>query len=371
MRPFNVDISGEALSDLERRLRATRWTEGPLAEEESYGATVSFTHRLCDHWLERFDWRALEARINAQPNFLVEIDSLSLHLIHRRSSRPDAIPLLLLHGWPTSVLEFLHLCDELAEPEGDAPAFHVVLPSLPGYGFSQTRAGISPRKIAELFGELMQRLGYERYIVQGGNWGSSIGTQMARALPERVIGLHLNAVNGSPPPEGTASLSEGDRAIAETYATVLSYPHFNLLVQTPLSVAHAFNDSPAGLAAWFGERLIGWADPRLPDNPGLDWIIGTIALYWLTGTSASSAMLYREAALDPLQERYVTVPTGVAHFAAETVMIPRPWAERHYNIVRWTRHDYGGHYPAIEVPGPFTEDVRSFANALCSGEKAD
>jgi microsomal epoxide hydrolase len=373
LRAFATNIDERALADLSHRLAATRWIEDITGGATGYGASLPFVRNLCEYWLSTFDWRTVEARVNRQPQFLIEIDGLAIHAIHRRSPRSDAIPLLLIHGWPSSFLEFLDVCDALAEPEGEAPAFHVVVPSLPGYGFSTTRPGVSPRRIAGLFAELMSRLGHRRFIVQGGNWGSSIGTEMAREFPERVLGLHLNAVNGSPPPADAAIvLSAEDQRLADVYATLLAYPHFNLVAQAPLSIAHALNDSPAGLAAWIGERLHDWADLEMPGNPGLspDWMLATIALYWFTGTAGSSAMLYREAVLDPVAERFVTVPTAVAHFARETVIIPRPWAERHYNILRWTRYPRGGHYAAIEVPNLFVEDVRSFASMLCDKWKS-
>lgn len=371
MRAFSVQIDDAALADVARRLAATRWLDAGV-DLPGAGASLAFARELAGHWRHRFDWRAVEARINRLPNGIVEVDGLAIHAIHRPSSRPDAVPLLLIHGWPSSFLEFIEVCDALAEPEGDAPAFHVVIPSLPGYGFSSTRPDISPRRIADIFAELMTRLGHRSFIVQGGNWGSSIGTEMARMCPERVIGLHLNSLNGSPPPaEAKVVLSDEEQAIAEVYGGLLAYPHFNLLTRAPLSVAHALNDSPAGLAAWIGEKLYDWADTGLPGNPGLalDWMVATAALYWFTGTAASSQALYRQAMLDPAPERFVTVPTAVAHFARETVMIPRPWAERHYAIARWTRYDRGGHYAAIEVPDLFVGDLRAFASMLC--EAAD
>jgi epoxide hydrolase len=366
VQPFELRIGDDELADLERRLRATRWLDDSRTGGPASGIAKEFVQRHCDWWLGHFDWRTLEARINRQPNFLVEIDGLRLHCIHRRSSRADAVPLMLIHGWPTSFLEFLGLCDALAEPEGDGPAFHVVVPSLPGYGFSETRPGTSPRRIATLFAELMNRLGHQRYIVQGGNWGSAIGTEMARDHPDRVIGLHLNSLNGRPPPGETPPLSPDDQALADIYTTLLGAPHFNLVSQTPLSIAHALNDSPAGLLAWVGEKLHDWADTALPANPGLssEWIVSTCALYWLTGTSATAASLYREAVLDPAPERRVAVPTGIAHFAKELVIAPRAWVEPVYNIVRWRRYARGGHYPAVEVPELFLDEIRQFAASL-------
>ncbi len=384
---MRVEVAEAALEDLRRRLRASRWIGDAVRNEAGYGASLDFVQGLCARWLDGFDWRAVEARINALPGWLTEVDGLDLHFIHRPSPRPGAIPLLLLHGWPSSVLEFLDVCAPLAEPvEGGpaagVPAFHVVIPSLPGYGFSRTRPGVSPRRIAGMFAQLMTRLGHDRFLIQGGNWGSAIGTEMAREWPERVIGLHLNAVNGSPPPAGAAmalspagtamALSPADQALAERYSRLLAFPHFNLLAQAPLSVAHALNDSPAGLAGWIGEKLRDWADTEMPGNPGLapDWMLATIALYWLTGTIGSSSALYLEAVRDPVPERYVAVPTAVAHFAAELVMMPRPWAERHYNIVRWTRYPRGGHYAAIETPDEFVADLRGFAQHLSGSGKA-
>jgi microsomal epoxide hydrolase len=187
-----------------------------------------------------------------------------------------------------------------------------------------------------------------------------------------VIGLHLNSVNGSPPPpEAGVVLSPQDQALADIYVTLLSHPHFNMVSQTPFTPAHALNDSPAGLAAWVGEKLLIWADREMADNPGLspEWMVGTVALYWFTGTAGAAHMLYREAVNDPVPERFVTVPTAVAHFARELVMVPRPWAERHYNIARWNDYGHGGHFAAIEVPELFLAELRSFAGMLCgSGE---
>jgi len=365
MQPFEVRIGDDALKDVERRLLATRWLDERQSGSAGNGIETDLVRRHCAYWVEQFDWRALEARINRQPNFLVDVDGLRIHCIHRRSSRADAVPLMLIHGWPTSFLEFLDICDALAEPEGDAPPFHVIVPSLPGYGFSETRPGTSPSRIATLFAELMSRLGHDRYLVQGGNWGSSIGTEMARDHPDRVIGLHLNSLNGRPPGE-PVQLSPEDQALADVYGTLLSAPHFNVLSQTPLSIAHALNDSPAGLLAWHGEKLHDWADTALPGNPGLssEWIVSSAALYWFTQSSATAAGLYREAVLDPVPERYVGVPTGIVHFAKELVMAPRAWAEPHYNIVRWQRYEHGGHYPAVEVPELFLDEIRQFAASL-------
>ena len=355
-----------AVTDLQRRLDATRWLSGNTASCEACGAPLPFVRELCAHWRDRFDWNAFEQAIRGREQRMVPTSAVPVHAMTEVSPHARAVPLLMLHGWPSAFLEFAGVASRLAQPDGGGPAFHVVAPSLPGYGFSPHMPGLSPRRIAALMLEMMDALGHERFLIQGGNWGSSIGTEMARQAPGRVIGLHLNTVNGSAPATNRPALSPGDQAIADTYATLSSWPHFNLLAQTPLSIAHALNDSPAGLMAWLGERLHGWSDPGLSENPGRspEWICTVASLYWLTGTAASSAMLYRDAVRDPAPERYVMVPTAVAHYAAEPVMIPRPWAQRHYNVVRWERYTSGGHFPAIEVPDLFIEDLRAFACLL-------
>ncbi|KHK92748.1 hypothetical protein LK12_07460 [Novosphingobium malaysiense] len=362
-------LESAAVEDLRRRLDATRWLPSAAAQVAGAGASLQFVQDLCGHWRDRFDWPAFEQAIRSRQQVLVPTSGNPIHAMMRSSAHYRAVPLLLLHGWPSAFLEFAGVADRLAEPGDGMPAFHVVVPSLPGYGFSPFAPGLSPRRIATLMLEMMRALGHERFLVQGGNWGSSIATEMARQAPDRLIGLHLNTVNGSAPTADAPALSADDQAIADTYATLLGWPHFNLLAQAPVSIAHALNDSPAGLAAWIGERLHDWSDRAIPDNPARDpeWICRVVSLYWLTGTAASSAMLYREAVQDPAPERYVSVPTAVAHYAAEPVMIPRPWAERHYNVVRWERFGSGGHFPAIEVPGLFVEDLRAFASQLGAG----
>ena len=367
MTPFRVAVPDAELAAVQSRLAATRGFDDVFADDWALGAPCSFVAGLVDHWRSRFDWRALEARINRQPQVVVPVDGLDLHVLHRLSSRPDATPLLLIHGWPSSFLEFLDVIDTLSEPPAGQPAVHVVCPSLPGSGFSTTRRGTSPGRIAALFAELMARLGHGRYLVQGGNWGSLIGTLMAGAHPDRVIGLHLNSINGMPPPGTTLdALSPEDRALAEAYLNLQGFPHFAVLSRTPASLTHALNDSPAGLAAWVGEKLRDWADLALPGNPGLapDWLVGTVALTWFTRSIGSSSLLYREMVDDPVAPPRVTVPTAVALFRAEMVKVPRPWAEHGYAIARWTHYDRGGHFAAIEVPDLFVADLRAFAAQL-------
>lgn len=364
IQPFKVDIPQAALDDLAARLRNTRWMEDVVGGDPAYGASIPFVKGLCDHWLNRFDWRALEARINAHPNILVEVDGLTVHAIHQPSSRPDAIPLILMHGWPSSILEFLDIIPTLAEPPAGEPAFHVVVASLPGNTWSTVRPGTTVPDIARQMAGMMARLGYDRFMIQGGNWGSPIGVEIARQFPERVIGLHVNSINGSPPPEG-ANLELTDeeaRWIKRPRATAV--PHFAVLSTQPFTVSHAFNDSPAGLAAWVGEKLRDWADNRHGPGVSNDWMVGTIALFWLTGTIGSSSMLYYEHVHHGWPESYVAPPTAMVVFSEEFVRIPRSWAARHHNIVRWTLCDRGGHFPATEVPELFAADLRAFARQI-------
>lgn len=364
IQPFKVAIPQSALDDVAGRLRTTRWMEDVVGGDPRYGASTAFVKGLCDHWLDHFDWRALEARINAEPNVLVEVDGLTIHAIHRRSSRDDAIPLILMHGWPSSFLEFLDIIPTLAEPPANQPAFHVVVASLPGNAWSTVRPDVTVQQTAKLMAGLMDKLGYDRFLVQGGNWGSPIGTEMARQFPERVIGLHVNSINGSPPPDGeiVALTEEEAQWIKRPHATAV--PHFAVLSQQPFTVSHAFNDSPAGLAAWVGEKLRDWVDNRHGPGVSPDWVVGTIALFWFTGTIGSSSLLYYELVHRGWPESYVGVPTAMVVFSEEFVRIPQAWAARHYNIVRWTLVDRGGHFPATEVPELFAADLRAFASQV-------
>jgi epoxide hydrolase len=274
---------------------------------------------------------------------------------------------MLIHGWPSSFLEFLDLYEPLSEPPAGQPAFHVVTPSIPGYGFSTTRRGITPARIAAMFVTLMDRLGYERFMVQGGDWGCLIGTEIARQFPDRAIGLHLNCVNGSAPPDrDKIPLTAEEQSWVADHGSFVNSPHFSVQSQKPAGLAHGLQDSPVGLAAWIGEKLHDWCDNRRGQALSFDRMLQTIALYWFTGTIASSILLYYEAAHDWPQERFVTVPTAGAIFPAEIVKIPRAWAERVYNIVQWNVFDRGGHFAPAEVPDLIAEDLRRFATLLTS-----
>ncbi len=367
VQPFQVQVSDEALADLRRRLQATRWMDDVFAGDWQYGAPVPFVRALCDHWLGHFDWRTFEARLNREKHVTTKIDGMTIHAMMRRSPRPDAVPLMLLHGWPSSFLEFLDLYDALTDPPPGMPAFHVITPSLPGYGFSTTRRGLTPQAIAQAMVTLMQRLGYDRFMVQGGDWGSLFATQIARQHPECLIGLHLNLVTGALPENWQEySLTPKEQGWAESLGAHTSYPHMILQGRSPASLAHAQNDSPAGLAAWIGEKIHDWVDPEGLTEPLVpyDKLIPNIALYWLTQSAGSSALMYYDMGRVPWGGGYVEVPTAGAIFPKEVAKLPRVFAERLYNIVQWTAYPHGGHFPAIEHPGWLVDDLRRFAGGL-------
>lgn len=370
LQTFTAQIPDDAIADVKARLRNARYIEDTFGGWP-HGVTGPFVKALCEHWLHKFDWRALERRINGERNHICEIDKQAIHLLHKRSTRPDAIPLLLIHGWPGSFLEFLDVCAPLAEPSSSGPAFHVIIPSLPGYGFSgkPTRPGMNPQAIAKLFVGMMSELGYPRFIVQGGDWGSMIATDIARNFPDRCLGLHLNMVGGSPPENASSqTLSRDEQAwVADfkRFQTELS-GYFAIQSTKPATPAYALNDSPAGLAAWIGEKFYYWTDRRDNDQLTipLDKLIGNIALYWFTGTIGSSMRLYYEYVRAPAEEKFVTVPTGGAIFPKELVKLPKPWAEKRYNLVHWSVFDRGGHFAAMEAPDLFMGDIRKFASTL-------
>lgn len=369
VQPFEIHIPVAELTNVSARLAATREFDDVFGNDPRYGAPCSLVRSIREHWLNDFDWRAFEARVNRIPQITTEIDGLVLHALHRRSTRSDAVPLILLHGWPGSFIDFLDVIEPLTDPPPGEHAFHVIVPSLPGHGFSAMRRGITPRRVAEILIELMRRFGYERYMVQGGNWGSPIGAEMALRSPERVLGLHLNSINGAAPLDrDSLPLSAGERAwLAKPPPT--SLPHYLLFSRAPASFAYGLNDSPAGLIAFIGERLFDWSDHRGGVGLSLDFMVATVALYWFTRTSGSSALLYYEFDRDQAIEGYVMAPTAVALFPEEFVRIPRSWAERHFNIVQWNLFEQGGKFPAAEVGDIFVADVRCFAARVGSDAK--
>jgi pimeloyl-ACP methyl ester carboxylesterase len=356
IEPFAVSVPEATLADLRARLRAARW---PAGVGEDGGVPREAMREVVRYWLEEYDWGAQEWAMNRLPHFRTTLDGQRLHFLHLRSASPDAVPLLLLHGWPGSFVEMLGIVPLLA------PAFHVVVPSLPGYGFSDppTASGMSNARMAELFARLMTALGYERFGVQGGDWGAGIATWLAAKLPARLLGLHLNyipssyapAVEGPLTPDEEAFLREKARWLEEQGA----YGHIQR--NRPLTLAYGLSDSPLGLAAWIYEKFREWADPEC--LPALDAILTNVMVYWVTHTIGSSVRLYLESARTPLRfapgER-LAVPCAIARFPREAPFPPRAWIERVYDVRRWTEMPRGGHFAAMEVPELLAAEVTAF-----------
>ncbi|MFF0544683.1 epoxide hydrolase family protein [Nocardia thailandica] len=372
--PFRVDIPQSRLDDLADRLRRALWPDELPGVGDAYGVPAGRVRELTRYWLEEFDWRAVESELNAHPQFTTEIDGETIHFLHVRSSRPDATPVILTHGWPGSIVEYLDVIGPLTEPESPSdPAFHVVVPSLPGFGFSgPTRStGWNRYRTAKAWAELMARLGYERYGAIGNDGGSMISPEIGRHDPEHVIGVHVTQLFSFPSgdPAEFEGLSEADMAALGH----LQWFHENKMAfntlhsQQPQTIAYALADSPVGLLGWnaqlFGESL----DPR--------FVIANVAIYWLTGTAGSSLRFYYEdahAAEHPAEP--TTTPTALAMFAGDFQSIRR-FAERdHKNIVRWNAYDTGsaaggandaaGHYAAHEAPEVLVADIREFFAGL-------
>ena len=369
---FEIRVDDSLLADLRTRLAHTRFPDQIDGTGWEYGFPVAYLRELVEHWRDKYDWRAQEARLNQLPQFRTRIDGQSIHFVHARASRADAFPLLLLHGWPGSVVEFLDVIPRLVEPEahggGAADAFHVIAPSLPGYGFSEpTRTrGWDPWRIARAFALLMRRLGYPRYGVQGGDWGAQIATRIGALDPEHCAGLHTNMPLGDPPEE-TVALSDEDRAdLAAMQRFGREESGYALEQSTkPQTLGVALNDSPAGLLAWIVEKLRTWSDcGGDPESVFTrDQMITNVMVYWVTQTITSSARLYWE-----LQHggsgrgapEYVGVPTGVARYPKELIRFPRSWVERRYNVTHWVDRPRGGHFAAMEQPELFVDAVRRF-----------
>ena len=356
---FRIEIPPSAVDDLRRRLDATRLPSGVT---ESGGIPLSRMRELLRFWREEFDWPAQERRLNEIPQFRSETAGAPLHFLHARSPRASARPLLLLHGWPGSFVEMRHVVPLLAAD------FHLVVPSLPGYAFSPLPgSGYSNQKIADVMAELMSSLGYERFGVQGGDWGAGIGTWLALRHTSRLIGLHLNYIPGSYEPPPAAPWSEEERAFQrerdEWVSESGAYGHMQRT--RPLTPGYALSDSPAGLAAWIFEKFVEWADPET--FPALEDILTNIAIYWFTNSIASSMRIYLESAKTPLrfgEGMRVEVPTGVLRCRLEAPFPPRSWVERGYDIRRWTELPRGGHFPALEVPDVLAAEVRAFFRSL-------
>lgn len=361
--PFRIEIPQPHLDDLARRLGQTRWPDEVPGAGWSRGVPPGYLKELAEYWRAGYDWRAHEARLNDLPQFTTGIDGQNLHFLHVRSSDPEALPLLLLHGWPGSFLEFTDVLTPLSE------RFHLVVPSAPGFGFSTPLAGpgrATGRAAASALAGLMAALGYERYGVHGGDTGAFIAPEIARRHPDRVVGVHLNALVTFPSGEEGEldGLPETDR---RRLAAMDEFNDGYLQIQSksPQTLAYGLHDSPVGQLAWIIEQFEAWTDspPGKPEDAlDRDWMLTNVSLYWFTGTAGSSAQWYYEAMNDPSGWEPAprnTVPTAVLLAGVNEVAVRR-FAERDHNIVRWTEFDRGGHFFATERPDLFAAHVRDF-----------
>ncbi|MEV6294155.1 epoxide hydrolase family protein [Streptomyces sp. NPDC051896] len=388
IEPFRLSVPQSDLDDLHDRLDRTRWpAELPGAGWE-YGVPAGYLRELVRYWRHEYDWRAAEAELNRWPQFTTTIDGAKVHFAHIRSPEPDATPLVITHGWPGSIAEFLDVVGPLTDPAahgGDAAdAFHVVVPGIPGFGLSgpTTERGWEARRVADAWAELMRRLGYARFGLQGGDWGAAISRELGRVHPERVIGVHLNLLPGAqaatePTEEELAALGPEERE-----RTLRSWRRWDawsrdgagyasLQSTRPHTLGYALTDSPVGQLAWIVEKFREWTDcEELPEEAvDRDRLLTNVMLYWLTGTAGSSARIYYERAhvtgdraWQPAEPS--TAPTAVAVFPADPQIPLRHKAERTENLVRWTEFDRGGHFAALEEPDLLIDDVRAFFRQL-------
>jgi pimeloyl-ACP methyl ester carboxylesterase len=374
MEAFLIDVPDNDLVELRRRLAGTRL---PPDGATSYGVPSAVVRALVDHWLRRYDWRVWEARLNAYPQFTTTIDGANVHFLHVRSPEPDAVPLILSHGWPGSVAEFLEVIGPLSDPAAyglnRSIAFHLVIPSLPNFAWSGPTpdAGWGPRRIARAWATLMRRLGYHRYGAAGNDWGSHISTELGRVAPAEVVGVHVTQLFSFPdgeslsyPPstEPSDDLSPSDRraldALREVQRTMSAYSHVH--AQQPQTLAYALSDSPVGLLAW-NSQVMGGLEP--------DVLLTHVAIHWLTGTAGSALRIYADSAAQETPAAPTTVPLGLAQFADDLRSIRRYAARDHANIVSWNEYDTGGHYAAQQTPDLLVHDLRQFFSAVLTARK--
>lgn len=375
--PFRIAVPDRVLADLQRRLENTRFPSQIDGSGWEYGTDLSYMRELVEYWRHKYDWRTHERRLNELPQFKTTIDGIEIHFVHQRSRVSNAKPLMLIHGWPGSVMEFTKIIDRFTDPvrfgATEQDAFHVVALSLPGFGFSQkpSTRGFSPRKIAEIVSKLMTRLGYERYGAQGGDWGGIIVRQLGFLDPSRLIGLHSNmcvapALTGPGANDGVPveELRRID-GIRERMTTEIGYQQIQ--ATKPMTLGYALNDSPVGLAAWIVEKFRTWSDSKgnVESRFSKDELLTNIMIYWVTETGPSSARIYFENRVDPGAQGRVEVPFACARFPGEPFAnVPRKAVEAAYNVVQYTEMASGGHFAAFEEPELLAGDVRRFFRNL-------
>jgi pimeloyl-ACP methyl ester carboxylesterase len=385
IREFSVDVPEEQLADLRRRVKATKWPDREV--DPSQGVQLETAQALADYWATDYDWRKFEERFAALPHFVTEIDGVDIHFIHARSEHEDALPLIVTHGWPGSTVEQLKIIDPLTKPTehgaSAADAFHLVIPSLPGHGFSgkPTETGWDPIRIAKAWAVLMERLGYDRYVAQGGDWGNAVTEQLALLKPPGLVGIHTNmpatlspeisqrVQAGEPVPEGlSAEEKEAYEILVHFFATGTGYA--GEMGNRPQTL-YAIADSPVGLAAWMLDhdeasyQLIARAFARNPGGLSRDDVLDNATHYWLTNSGVSSARLYWESKLGFFDVKGVELPVGLTVFPDELYPAPQSWAEKAYpNLIHYNRVDEGGHFAAWEQPQIFSEEIRATFRSL-------
>ena len=364
IRPYRIDVPSEVLDDLRERLTRTRWPEAECVDDWSQGMPLAYTRELAAHWTDGYDWRSREAALNRFDQFITEIEGVDIHFIHQRSTHEDALPVVITHGWPGSIVEFHKVIEPLVNPATGRPedAFHVVCPSLPGYGFSgkPTRTGWGVDKIAHAWETLMRRLGYHRYGAQGGDWGAAVTTQMGRNRGG-CVAIHLNMPIARP---ASADPTEDEQRAFAAFAHHRRWGTGYSKQQStrPQTLGYGLVDSPVGQLAWIIEKFWAWMDcDGHPENVlSRDELLDNVMLYWVPGTGASSARLYWESFASFGAAGRVELPTGIAAFPKEILPAPRRWCEAVYNVTRWSTMPRGGHFAAFEQPELFVDDVRAF-----------
>ena len=368
IRPFRVEVPQDALDDLRDRLARTRWPEKETVDDWDQGIPLAYARELATYWRDEYDWRQIEARLNTWPNFLAAVDGLDIHFLHIRSDNVAARPLVLTHGWPGSVFEFLDVIEPLSAD------YHLVIPSLPGFGFSgkPERSGWGVEQIAAAWDALMRALGYDRYFAQGGDWGSAVTCAIGMHHAGHCAGIHVNMVTGAPPPDLMNDLTDEEKLYLARFGWYQAKDDGYSTQQAtrPQTIGYALTDSPAGQMAWIAEKFHGWTDcGHQPGGQSIgghpeqavskDAMLDTISLYWLTASAASSARLYWQS-FRRFAAGEIDVPTGCSLFPNEIMRLSRRWAERRYrNIVYWSEPARGGHFAAWEQPDLFVAEVRA------------
>jgi pimeloyl-ACP methyl ester carboxylesterase len=396
IRPFRINVPDDALVDLRHRIRATRWPERETVTDESQGVQLATMQELARYWAADYNWRKVEARLNALPQFITEIGGVDIHFIHVRSKHDHALPLLVTHGWPGSVIEQLKIIDPLTNPTAHggsaSDAFHLVIPSMPGYGFSgkPTTTGWDPWRIAIAWVVLMKGLGYKQFVAQGGDWGSPVTNEMAKLGDPGLLGIHVN-LPGTVPPDIAKALQAGDpapsglsadekRAFDQLKVLFAKRRAYALIMGSRPQTLYGLADSPVDLAAWMIDHGDGWAQPAAPVTSAVlgrtvnghpagdltrDDVLDNITLYWLTNTGVSSGRLYWENKVSLYNAANVSIPAAITVFPGENYQAPRSWAERaYYKLIYFNEVDKGGHFAAWEQPALFSTELRAAFRSL-------